>query len=895
MIGKTLGHYQITAKLGEGGMGEVYKARDQHLDRDVAIKVLPPGTLHDDGARRRFRREAEALSRLNHAHIATVHDFDSAEGVDFLVMEFVSGRALSEHIARSPLSERDLVTLAGEVAAALEEAHERGVIHRDLKPANIMVTPKGRVKVLDFGIAQLSGTAGDIDQTATHSGGDFVGTLPYMAPEQVRGEAVDARTDIYALGVVIFEMATGRRPFDDTHTGRLTDAILHALVTPPTTWQPKLNPEIERIILKCLDRDPESRYQSAKEAAIDLRRLASPTAMQPAPAVPARRASARTMVLAATAAAVMIVGALVVWMAQRNRAEPSGAMAPDAVASIVVLPSKILAQASDQFLTDAIPNTISAHLTQVKGLETKVPPSSVEVERVGGDLTRLADAYGVSAFVLSSLTAEADRLVLNVQLVEARSRRLIWSQDFEGRRGSYLTLARGAAEELRSIVRPAATPVTARPGTTNSEAELAYQRGMHHFNRYNYQHDRADFDQAMEAFQKALDLDSRMADAAAGIAWLHEFAIEAGSPADTMLPEVRRWAQRAVSIDDRCSRAWAVLAFAELISTPPRPRDALVFGLRAATRDPRDAFAANGVGIALWGSSSTLAYAATQQAARIDPLYLYPPLNNAELLVYMGKTDEALAEAETVLRLEPDMPNGLARKALTLIDLGRPGEASALVPALQQLAKEGRVDPELVAVIADGVALAQRDEAARRAALYRLERQAQNPGTFAEYPPVYVWLLRHGRTAGALRAIELRARAGRVPYDFLYRTPEFKALAKDERYVRALAIARAQFDDTVSVLKEADARGEMPPYLRQPLVDLLNTLGMSGGRRTATSQGALHGHQPLEVRRGVNCVVYPPLNSSNAAVRPPGWQGRASRNRESAPCSRRAVLSSSPP
>ena len=301
MIGKTLGHYQITAKLGEGGMGEVYKARDQHLDRDVAIKVLPAGTLHDDGARRRFRREAEALSRLNHAHIATVHDFDSADGVDFLVMEFVSGRTLSEHIGRSPLAEREIVTLAGEVAAALEEAHERGVIHRDLKPANIMVTPKGRVKVLDFGIAKLSGTAGDIDPTATHSGGDFVGTLPYMAPEQVRGEAVDARTDIYALGVVIFEMATGRRPFDDTHTGRLTDAILHAPVTPPTKWQPKLNPEIERIILKCLDRDPESRYQSAKEVAIDLRRLASPTAMQPAPTVPARRASARTMVLAATA------------------------------------------------------------------------------------------------------------------------------------------------------------------------------------------------------------------------------------------------------------------------------------------------------------------------------------------------------------------------------------------------------------------------------------------------------------------------------------------------------------------------------------------------------------------------------------------------------------------
>jgi len=155
MIGRTFSHYRVIERLGAGGMGEVYKAHDQHLDRDVAIKVLPPGTLDDEEARRRFRREAKALSRLNHAHIATVHDFDSADGVDFLVMEYVAGRALSEHIGQSPLTEREIAGYGHDVAAALEEAHERGVIHRDLKPANIIVTPKGRVKVLDFGVAHL--------------------------------------------------------------------------------------------------------------------------------------------------------------------------------------------------------------------------------------------------------------------------------------------------------------------------------------------------------------------------------------------------------------------------------------------------------------------------------------------------------------------------------------------------------------------------------------------------------------------------------------------------------------------------------------------------------------------------------------------------------------------
>jgi eukaryotic-like serine/threonine-protein kinase len=832
MIGRTFSHYRLTERLGAGSMGEVYKAHDQHLDRDVAIKVLPPGTLHDDAARRRFRREAEALSRLNNAHIATVHDFDSADGVDFLVMEYVSGRTLSEHIGHSPLPEREMVTIAGDIAAALEEAHERGVVHRDLKPGNIMVTAKGRVKVLDFGIARLSGTTGDFEQTATQTAGDFVGTLPYMAPEQVRGEAIDSRTDIYALGVVLFEMSTGRRPFDDTHTGRLTDAILHAPVTPPTLWQPKLNSEIERIVLKCLERDPDNRYQSAKEVAIDLRRLASPTVTQPPPAVPARRMSARQIALAATVAIAVVGVAVLLWIQRGIGGEP-GAMAPESVASIVVLPSKILAQASDQFLTDAIPNTISAHLTQVKGLETKVPPSSVEVDRVQGDLGRLADAYGVSAFVLSSLTAESDRLVLNVQLVEARSRRLLWSRDFEGKRGGYLALARGAAEELRNAVRPATAPLAPVPGTSNSEAELAYLRGMHHFNRYNYQHDKAEFDQGLAAFQRALTLDPRMADAAAGIAWLHEFAIEAGSPVDKMLPEMRRWAQRAVSIDDGCSRAWAALAFAELISTPPRTTDALIFGLRSATRGPRDAFAINGVGHALWGTSSSLALATMQEAARVDPLYLYPPLNSSELLAYLSQPNEALAQADAVLRLEPDMPGALIRKALALIELGRPADASALLPTLQKQAAEGRADPEFLAMIKDGVTLLEGDDGAKRAALDRLARQALNPGTFNEYPRVYVWLVRHGNIAGALNAIEQRARVGRVPYDFLRLTPEFKALATNERYVRALELARAQFDTTLSLLKEAEGRGELPAYLQQPLADLLRTLGISSGQRAS--------------------------------------------------------------
>ena len=683
------------------------------------------------------------------------------------------------------------------------------------------------MKVLDFGLAQLSGTAADVEQTKTRSVSGFEGTLPYMAPEQVRGEAIDARTDLYALGVVLYEMATGRRPFDDTQTGRLTDAILHAPLTPPTVLQPGLNPELERIISKCLERDPENRYQSAKEVAIDLRRLGSPTTTHHAsPAVRARMS--RTPVALGLGALAVAVAAGFFWLGQRRQDDRPAATTAEGIASIVALPSKVVAQASDQFLTDAIPNTISAHLTQVKGLETKMPPSSVEVERVQGDLGKLAEVYGVSAFVLTSLTAETDRLVLNVQLVEARSRRLMWSRDFEGRRDSYLALARSAAEELRGAVRPQAAPVIPQSTTSNSEAELAYQRGMHHFNRYNNQHEKKDFDQGLAAFQQALALEPRMADAAAGIAWLYEFAMEAAMPIEQGLPTMRQWGQRALEMDEHNSRAWSVKAVGELLATPSRQREAQIAALRAATYGPRDAFAVNAAGVTLQSQAASLTLTCMQEAARLDPLYLYPRLNISEMLAQLNRPAESLAHVENVLRIETDMPIALIRKGLALIELGRSADLAALIPTLQRQVAEGRTDAQRVAMVIDGAAIIGGNAAAKRAALDRLEQQALNlTNPFMEYPLVLAWLVRHGRTAGALAVLERYTKLRRIPYDVLRLSPDFEGLATNERFVRALGIARTQFDDTVAVLREADSRSELPAFMRQPLADLLRTVGIT--------------------------------------------------------------------
>src|SRR5438876_1841654 len=277
MIGQTLSHYRIIAKLGAGGMGEVYSAHDERLEREVALKIIRSGALADEAARKRFRKEALALSKLNHPNIATIFDFDfdSESGVDLIAMEYVPGETLAERARSGSMAEKEAIALALQIADALEEAHDRGIIHRDLKPGNVMVTPKGRAKVLDFGLAKLlRPTAAEGAAALTWSETQGVsGTLPYMSPEQLRDEAVDARSDIFSLGAVLYELTTGRQPFPEIVASRLTDAILNRAPVPPRALNPRLSPELERIILKCLEKDPGLRYQVARELWVDLHRL----------------------------------------------------------------------------------------------------------------------------------------------------------------------------------------------------------------------------------------------------------------------------------------------------------------------------------------------------------------------------------------------------------------------------------------------------------------------------------------------------------------------------------------------------------------------------------------------------------------------------------------------
>ena len=279
--GTRLAHFEITAPLGAGGMGEVYRARDERLHRDVALKVLPAGTVADDHARRRLRSEALALSQINHPNIASIYDFGSHDGVDFLVMELVHGETLTSKLSHAPLPEKELTDLALQIAEALQEAHEHGIVHRDLKPGNIMVTRRGRVKVLDFGIAKSAAPASADETTESLTGaGALTGTLPYMAPEQLRRATLDGRTDLYALGVVLYQMATGQRPFREIQPAALAGEILHRAPEPPRAINPSLSPRLEAIVLKALRKNADERHQSAEEIMAELRGGAQAAAPQ---------------------------------------------------------------------------------------------------------------------------------------------------------------------------------------------------------------------------------------------------------------------------------------------------------------------------------------------------------------------------------------------------------------------------------------------------------------------------------------------------------------------------------------------------------------------------------------------------------------------------------------
>src|SRR2546426_3025600 len=433
MIGQTLGHYRILEKVAAGGMGVVYRARDEQLDRDVALKVLPSGTLSDDTARRHFRKEAMALAKLNHPNIETVYEFGTQDGMDFLVMEFVPGKTLADRLKGGALPEKDVIALGMQIAAALEDAHERGIVHRDLKPANIAINEKGRAKILDFGLAMLLRPVGEgTTQTFTDSQA-AAGQLPYSPPEHLGGEPVDGRADIYAIGAVLYEMATDRRVFQEEQVSRLIDAILHQPPVAPRALNSRLSTELEAIILKCLDKDPDQRYQSATELLVDLRRLepSSSRYAPPPPPSPVWRSVAKLLGYAVAGLLVLAVG-LTAMNAGGWRDRLFGRLRVPQIRSLAVLPfANLSGDPNQDYFADGMTEALITDLGQIQALRVISRTSVMPFKATRKSLVDIARELHVDAIFEGSVLRSGGVAQVTARLVYAPTDSQLWSKTYQ--------------------------------------------------------------------------------------------------------------------------------------------------------------------------------------------------------------------------------------------------------------------------------------------------------------------------------------------------------------------------------------------------------------------------------------------------------------------------------
>jgi len=693
MVGTTLSHYRILHRVAAGGMGVVYCARDERLEREVALKVLPEGALADAPARARFRNEALALSRLNHPAIATIFDFDSEGGTDFLVMEYVQGTTLAEKIAGGALLEPEVIDLGIQIADALEVAHEQGVVHRDLKPGNVVVTPRGRVKVLDFGIAKLLQPGGAPAATLTGAAPGLTGTLGYMAPEQLLGTAVDARADLFALGVVLYEMATGRHPHADQPPAAMMYAIVNSRPAPPRRERPGLSPRLEAAILKALEKQAERRHPTAKLLADELRSIT-----------------------------------------------PSPGAAPDAasgarVESIAVLPLVNLSGDPEQeFFTDGMTEALIAGLAQIRALRVISRTSAMQYKGAKQPLPEIARALNVDAIVEGGVLRSGARVRVTANLIEAATDRHLWSKSYERDVGDVLALqgavARAIADEIRVEITPREQRRLATGRVVNPLAYEAYLRGRYYWNKRTPQELR----RGIEFFQQAIEADPTYAEAYAGLADSYNILADMSA----MRPSegfaiARVAARRALEIDDQIAEAHTSLGFlrtfhewnwsgaeesyrralainpgyatahqwhAEFLVTQARFDEALAEARRAHTLDPLAFILDTTVGdVLFFARRYDEAIARLRGTIEMEPRFLPAHSDLGRALAQRGDYDEAIEEFLTATRLVGGNPKASAGLAHVLALTGRHDEARAILADLESRAATGLVSLNAIAVV----------------------------------------------------------------------------------------------------------------------------------------------------------------------------------------------------
>ncbi len=517
MVGKTVSHYKILEKLGEGGMGVVYKAQDLKLERMVALKFLPPDLTRDPEAKHRFIHEAQAASSLQHNNICVVYDIDeTADGQMFISMEYFEGETLKKKIERGPLRMEDALDIAIQVVQGLARAHEAGIVHRDIKPANIMVTSRGEAKIVDFGLAKLA------IGTVLTKAGTTLGTVAYMSPEQTKGDSADHRVDIWSLGVVLYEMVTGQLPFKGDYENAVVYSILNAEPESMTALRTAVPMELERVVQKCLSKDPRERYQHVDELLVDLRSYSKTTtskigAKTQRSTIPIRRN--RRLYWYGAAAGLLALALVAYFLVPHGERPASG------LKMIAVLPFENLGAAEDEYFADGLTDEITSRLSSIGSLGVISRTSSMQYKKTSKTLPIVAKELGVDYILEGTIrwvkTGANQRIRITPQLIKVSGDVHLWADNIDRTIDDIFAvqteIATRVVKSLDIVLGEREKYALAAIPTRNLEAYQAYLRGLSFVHRFESPHVRM----AIEMFRRAVELDSTFALAYAQLSYAH--------------------------------------------------------------------------------------------------------------------------------------------------------------------------------------------------------------------------------------------------------------------------------------------------------------------------------------------------------------------------------------
>ena len=780
MISETISHYRILNKLGAGGMGEVYLAEDTRLDRKIAIKFLPLDSVAEGLAGKRLIREAQAAAKLDHPNICGIHEIAEEDGRVFIVMQFVEGETLASRIQRKSLKIREALDVAVQVADALSHAHSRGVTHRDIKPQNIMITDSGQVKVLDFGLALVVQERSLRDSMAETEGlltqpGTIMGTVPYMSPEQVRGHALDARSDIFSFGAVLYEMVSQIQPFAAEGVANTISAILTHEPAPLARYSREVPAELERIVTKALRKDREERYQSARDLLIDLKSLrdqlafeaklertassestnragvdtASGTTVVTVPQSPAQsdnlsaaktqssaeyivgRIKRRKFVAATVVTAVIAVAAVgyFYFFVPNNKA---------AINSVAVLPFVNASGNADvEYLSDGMTDSLINSLSQLPNLSVKARSSVFRYKGKEVDPKQVASELSVQAILNGRVVQRGDDLTLYLALVDARNGDQLWGEQYDRKVTQLVALqseiARDVSQKLRARLSVADERKLAKNYTAKPEAYQLYLKGRYHLLKLVL----PEIQKGVSYFQQAIDIDPSYALAYAGLADAYRaLPLSADLPPTEFFPKGKAAAQRAIQLDDTLAEAHTVLGFAiffydwDFNEAENQYKRALELNPNSA--DSHQAYSAL---LSAIGRHAE-ALVEIKRAKELDPLDLRTNAFEGLDLINAGRTDEGLAQLQKTFELNPDFWIAHLSAASAYIEKGMFAEAVAEARKARELSG---VSSQPIAY--GGYALAKAGKQAEaRAVLEELLKLS----TERYVPPYNIALVYHG-------------------------------------------------------------------------------------------------------------------------------------------------------